>query len=177
MLSRIGRREFLESGLTIVGASLLGGSLTACSPERTIAPVAGPVTDLLTPDPPVAGDLLEPPVIRSVGGRLTTTITAGTNSVTLGGRTALQPVTYNGVYPAPTLLVRPGDFVDLTFINKIVADQAGSKPGYGRPPRATNQTNLHYHGMNFPRFSRHLQRLDRHSRQEVRDERKRTTGV
>jgi hypothetical protein len=31
--------------------------------------------------------------------------------------------------------------------------------------------------VNFPRFSRHLQRLDRHSRQEVRDERKRTTGV
>jgi suppressor of ftsI len=148
MSSRIGRREFLESGLTIVGASLLGGSLTACSPERTIAPVAGPVTDLLSPTTAsVAGDLLDPPAIRSVGGRLTTTITASTNSITVAGRTVLQPVTYNGVFPGPTLMVRPGDFVDLTFNNRIVADQADTKPGYGRPPRATNQTNLHYHGM------------------------------
>ena len=148
MSSRIGRREFLESGLTIVGASLLGGSLTACSPERTIAPpAAGSLPDLLTPTTAAAGDLLEPPIIRSVGGRLTTTITVATNSVTIGGRTALQPVTYNSVFPAPTLLVRPGDFVDLTFNNKIVADQADTKPGYGRPPRFTNQTNLHYHGM------------------------------
>jgi FtsP/CotA-like multicopper oxidase with cupredoxin domain len=149
MSASIKRREFLESGLTIVGASLLGGSLSACFPERTTAPpLAGPLTDVLGATATAAmGDLLEPPVIRSVGGRLTTTITASTNSVTIGGRTALQPVTYNGVFPGPTLMVRPGDFVDLTFNNRIVQSQASTKPGYGRPPRMSNQTDLHYHGM------------------------------
>jgi FtsP/CotA-like multicopper oxidase with cupredoxin domain len=37
--------------------------------------------------------------------------------------------------------------IDITFTNRIVFDQTESKPGYGKPPRETNTTNLHYHGM------------------------------
>ena len=50
----------------------------------------------------------------------------------------MQPVTYNGSFPAPTLWVRPGDLVNLRFTNRIVFGQAESKPGYGRLPRHAN---------------------------------------
>ena len=146
MSSLVRRREFVQGGLTVFGAALLGSSIAGCDAEQTVAPI------LPTPQPPRSligadGDLLDPPVIASVGGTLRTTIIASTGSAVIGGRNALEAVTYNGGFPGPTLLVRPGDTVDLTFLNRIVKDQADTKPGYGRPPRASNQTNLHYHGM------------------------------
>jgi len=146
MSSVIRRRDFLEGGLTVFGAALLGSSIAGCFPEETVAPIL-PSTDSLRALTGADGDLLDPPVIRSVRGLLRTTIIASTGSVMIGGRNALEAVTYNGGFPGPTLLVRPGDTIDLTFINKIVKDQADTKPGYGRPPRLSNQTNLHYHGM------------------------------
>lgn len=146
MASYVRRREFVQGGLTVFGAALLGSSIAGCFPEQTTAPIL-PSTEPLGKLTGADGDLLDPPVIRSVGGVLKTTIVASTGSVMVGGRNALSAVTYNAGFPGPTLLVRPGDTVDLTFINKIVKDQADTKPGYGRPPRATNQTNLHYHGM------------------------------
>ena len=145
MSSNIRRREFVESGLTLMGATLLGTSLAACDAERTVAPPLEKFEPRRASS--VDGDLLEPPVIRSVGGTLKTVITASTGPVMIGGRSALQAVLYNGTFPGPTLWVRPGDTIDLTFNNRIVADQADTKPGYGRPPRPTNATNLHFHGM------------------------------
>ncbi|HEY6223914.1 MAG TPA: multicopper oxidase family protein [Gemmatimonadales bacterium] len=92
-------------------------------------------------------DLLEPRVIASQGGILSANIVAATQPTNVAGRQILRPVTYNGTFPGPTLWVRPGDLVDLTFTNRIVFDEADTKPGYGRPPRESNTTNLHYHGM------------------------------
>ena len=140
--SLLNRREFLQSGLTIGGAAALGLSVTACAAERTFAPESK--SDVATGR---LDDLPEPRVIASVGGILTAAITASTAPTTIAGRRVLQPVTYNGTFPGPTLFVHPGDYIDITFTNKIVFDQAGTKPGYGRPPRTANLTNLHYHGL------------------------------
>lgn len=142
------RREFLATGLTLAGATLLGVGATGCSPDRLLTssiPGRRPARDA-----PADGDLLEPPLVGSVGGILTAALTCVTTPVVVGGRRALQAVTYNGSFPAPTLWVRPGDTIDLRFTNRIVFDQADTKPGYGRPPRRENATNLHYHGFHVP---------------------------
>jgi FtsP/CotA-like multicopper oxidase with cupredoxin domain len=139
------RRDFLESGFALAGGVAVGLSTTACAAER-----------VFESDPAAAGgrspdgDLPEPPVLASLGGVLTAAIAASTRPVTIAGRRLLQPVTYNGSFPGPTLRVRPGDYLDLSFTNRIVFDQAETKPGYGRPPRPANLSNLHYHGMHVP---------------------------
>jgi suppressor of ftsI len=144
--SLLDRRQFVLSGVTLAGATLLGVSATSCSPDEIAAPSS---PSGLQPHNVVNGDgdLPEPPVISSIAGALTAGITCATNPVFVAGRRVHQPVTYNGSFPGPTLYVRPGDMIDLTFRNKIVFDQAGTRPGYGRPPRESNTTNLHYHGM------------------------------
>src|SRR5678816_1465214 len=141
----IDRREFLTSGLTFAGTALLGGSALACSSDQLRAP---------SPRSAVRGrtvnrdeDLAEPPIISSVGGLLSAAITCGTAPTLVGGRLAHEAVTYNGSFPGPTLWARQGDTIDLGFTNRIVFDQANDKPGYGRPPRDANATNLHFHGL------------------------------
>lgn len=144
MSYRLDRRQFLASGAALAGATLLGTS--ACAPDDIVAPRTNP--DLNSARVfPLDGDLPEPPVISSVGGILTAAITCSTSPASIGGRRARQAVTYNGSFPGPTLSVRPGDMIDISFTNRIVFDQAETKPGYGRPPREANTTNLHYHGM------------------------------
>ncbi|HZI99880.1 MAG TPA: multicopper oxidase domain-containing protein [Gemmatimonadaceae bacterium] len=140
--SLLDRRRFVISGLTLAGATLVG---TACNSDE-ITTVSG--VDLHPNDAAALdSDLLEPPVIQSIGAVLSASITCATNPVKMGGRHAREPVTYNGSFPAPTLWVRPGDVIDIAFANKIIFDQADTKPGYGRPPRETHMTNLHFHGM------------------------------
>jgi FtsP/CotA-like multicopper oxidase with cupredoxin domain len=145
--SPIARREFLASGLTLAGAAVLGGVATACSPDQTVAPPLSKAVGAGGGPPLAPADLAEPRVISSVGGVLASSIVASTNPTKVAGRTVRQPVTYDGTFPGPTLQVRPGDTIDLTFTNRIVFDQADTKPGYGRPPRVANRANLHYHGM------------------------------
>ena len=148
--STIDRRAFLASGFALAGATALGLSTTACSSEQAIAPTTPGADRTSDAGGTRDGDLAEPRVIRSVGGTLATAFAASTNPVIVGGRRVHQPVTYDGTFPGPTLLARPGDTIDLTFTNRIVFDQAGTKPGYGRPPRHANVTNLHFHGMHVP---------------------------
>ena len=145
---RIDRREFLQSGFTLASATLVGVSTLGCDSDRLVgpSPPSPPPRRSLAPD----GDLADPRVIGSVGGMLVAALTCATSPVRVGGRMALQPVTYDGSFPGPTLWVRPGDVVDLTLVNRIVFDQAETKPGYGRPPHHANTTNLHFHGMHVP---------------------------
>ncbi|HET7457169.1 MAG TPA: multicopper oxidase domain-containing protein [Gemmatimonadaceae bacterium] len=146
--SPIDRREFLASGLVLAGAGVLGVSTAACSADQGVAPQATPPDDAAArADRPSTADLVEPRVIASVGGVLATAFTASTNPAVVAGRRVRQPVTYDGTFPGPTLWVRPGDTIDLTFTNRIVFAQTDTHPGYGRPPRVDNRANLHYHGM------------------------------
>jgi suppressor of ftsI len=145
----IDRREFLTSGIALAGAGVLGASALACFNDQPTAPTVGAL-DVVGPDAQLArrdGDLAEPSVSSSVGGVLSARIVAETRPVTVAGRTVVQPVTYNGSFPGPTLWVRPGDLINIHFTNRIIFDQADEKPGYGRPPRDTHAADLHYHGM------------------------------
>jgi suppressor of ftsI len=145
----IDRRTFLTSGISLAGVGVLGVSAASCVTDNVIAPT---LDDNATPGSPsrlirADGDLAEPPILSSVAGILSASITCETRPVSIAGRIFAQPVTYNGSFPAPTLWVRAGDTIDLRFTNRIVFDQADTKPGYGRPPRMANRTNLHYHGL------------------------------
>ena len=144
--SALDRRQFITSGLGLAASTLAGFAATACSPDSFLAPPSRqprPGRIVRPPD----GDLPEPRTINSVGGVLRASITCATIPAIVGGRHVREPVTYDGTFPGPTLWVRPGDTVDLSFTNRIVFDQAGTKPGYGRPRRPSNASNLHYHGM------------------------------
>src|SRR5215211_9195349 len=145
----IDRREFLASGISLAGAGVLGASAISCFSDRTSGPMISDrsMKDASPPTARLDDDLREPAVISSVGGLLATAIVCETKPVRIAGRQVGQPVTYNGSFPGPTLWVRPGDLIDLRFSNRIVFDQAETRPGYGRPPRHANMTNLHYHGM------------------------------
>ena len=143
--SVLDRRAFVTSGLGLA-ASTLAGLSAACSPDSALAPRARRIR-LDRVVTPAGGDLPEPRIISSVGGALVASITCATVPVTVAGRHVQQAVTYDGTIPGPTLWVRPGDTVDLSFTNRIVFDQADTHPGYGRPPRLTHDTNLHYHGL------------------------------
>jgi len=70
------------------------------------------------------------PVYRSSGGRLRVDLTAGTDAVKVNGVTTRGLQTYNGRFPAPTLIVKPGDRLQVRLTNNTSA-----------------LSNLHFHGL------------------------------
>lgn len=81
-------------------------------------------------DDPDVGTLEEPPTVRSENGVLQTEFTAGHSDIEFDGRTVNTQV-YDGRFVPPTLEVAPGDTIELTLRNDL-----------------SNDTNMHYHGMN-----------------------------
>jgi FtsP/CotA-like multicopper oxidase with cupredoxin domain len=71
-----------------------------------------------------------PPEIRSVNGELHTIFMVGASTFQVDGRTVTSAV-YNNSYIPPVLRLRPGDTLFLDLDN-----------------RTSEQTNLHYHGLN-----------------------------
>ena len=79
-----------------------------------------------------ASELIQPPTLRSVNGVLNVTLEAKPTMLPFNGgkRWAL---TYNGTFPGPTLIAKPGDTINVTLKN------------------STNMmTNLHTHGPHLP---------------------------
>ncbi|MCY0905748.1 multicopper oxidase family protein [Arthrobacter sp. H14-L1] len=74
-------------------------------------------------------DLSEPHALRSADGRLQIKLSAAQGQVRIAGRDA-DVLSYNGSLPGPTLILQPGDRVNVTLEN-----------GLGDP------TNLHVHGL------------------------------
>ena len=75
------------------------------------------------------GDLLEPPVLRSSNGMLSTTLESAAGSMRLAGRD-VRALGYNGGIPGPTLRLRAGDTVEVALQNAL-----------------SDPTNLHVHGL------------------------------
>lgn len=79
--------------------------------------------------PAVGQDLAEPPVLRSANGLLSTRLRAASGPATVAGRSA-NVLSYNGGVPGPTLMMKPGDRLQVSLQNRL-----GSV------------TNLHVHGL------------------------------
>ena len=109
------RREFLRLSLGATGAVLL----SQCS--RGPAPSSAP-----------SSALAQASVYSSTDGLLSFDLVAEAQRVKLGDRNA-NLLTYNGQIPGPRLEAKPGDTVQIRFINRL------SQP-----------TNLHYHGLHIP---------------------------
>jgi FtsP/CotA-like multicopper oxidase with cupredoxin domain len=81
---------------------------------------------LATAGPPFA----EPAVLASRSGVLSLALEAKIGPVALGGVGIRNVYAYNQQFPGPTLMVRPGDRLEIQFTNKLVGVE----------------TNLHFHG-------------------------------
>ena len=109
----LSRRQVIILGGVGAGLVVAGGATVALTQS------AG---DLVTPTPIV------PPAPGSASGLGTLSEPAAVASS--GGQLALDLLTYNGGLPGPTLRLRAGDTVSLTFANQLDAP-----------------TNLHTHGL------------------------------
>ena len=95
----------------------------------------------------VGDRLRRQPVVASKGGELRTTLRVEATRLCVGG-VAFDTRTYNGIFPGPTLLVRPGDRVHVELSNHLGPNAPDS--GTSAPQstlRAPNSTNLHVHGL------------------------------
>ena len=70
----------------------------------------------------------EPRQLRSRDGELAATLTVGAGPLEIGG-TQVIGKSYDGSFPGPTMVVSPGDWIRLEFVNNL--DEA---------------TNIHFHG-------------------------------
>jgi FtsP/CotA-like multicopper oxidase with cupredoxin domain len=128
----VSRRAVLALGaagaVAVVGGGVVLWSRMPGAPV-TARPVPSPSSAPPLATTPPAGDLREPEVVSSSGGRLDLTLTAAMTEVAVAGR-QVRALTYNGTMPGPTLRVRPGDRITLTVRNDLDAP-----------------TNLHTHGL------------------------------
>lgn len=74
-------------------------------------------------------EFVEPKALRNSGGSLRVHLSAAEGPVRIAGRDATA-LTYNGGLPGPTLIVKPGDLLQVTLDNQLIAT-----------------TNLHVHGL------------------------------
>lgn len=124
---------------TAIGSSLAALALAAGCTTHTETSALGhpevPTVPLrsVSPSPALTArateELRDPPQIVSRNGLLRTVIVVERKKVRLAGRD-LWALTYNGMYMPPTLRLRPGDRMEISFENKL-----------------DHQTNLHVHGM------------------------------
>jgi FtsP/CotA-like multicopper oxidase with cupredoxin domain len=123
--ARITRRSFLGGTGMVLGAGALAGwpAVGALSGRRaTASRLAGLRASR-------SARWYQPPTRRSVNGQLTTTLRVREGQARIGTE-QLKSMTYDGVYPGPTLEVNPGDRLRVQLVND------------------TNQvTNIHTHGL------------------------------
>lgn len=87
-------------------------------------------------------DLPNPQVRASSGGVLNTTLTMSDQDHTLAPGVVLHSAAYDGGIPGPTLVLNPGDTLQLALTNNIGAPAAGGMGGMD--PRMSN---IHFHGL------------------------------
>lgn len=111
------RRRFLLGSAAVAGGLALSGMPWAVAASRSTG----------TPPRTAASP---PRVLRSRNGVLHTTLTAGDGPATAAGvRWPNSLMTYNGLFSGPTMIVRPGDRIEMLLRNRIA-----------------QPTNMHWHG-------------------------------
>lgn len=125
----ISRRQAIALG-GIGAAVVVGGvALVVTRPAQPGAPVTSATPTPTTAQPIDVGTLRQPTELASSGGRLDLRLTASPRAVSVGGD-SVTALTYNGELPGPTLRLKPGDRVGVSFENQLDAP-----------------TNLHTHGL------------------------------
>lgn len=130
MIDKPNRRQVLFAGSAAVAVTVAGPALAqhahhtahrdVIAPERRIARAVSQAT---------GAPIQFPEVRRAENGVLETTLRASYGPVTIDGETATA-MTFDGSYPAPTLVARPGDTIRIKLINEL-----------------QDVTNLHTHGL------------------------------
>jgi suppressor of ftsI len=133
----ISRRQALVLGGTGLAAGVLAlrglsgtrSGATTFATTTTAAPAPTTTTLPKPVDPPV-GALLQPPSeIVSSDGVLAATLNAAVTPAVINGATVQGVQTYNGLFPSPTMRIKPGDTFRIKLVNGL-----------------TDPTNLHWHG-------------------------------
>lgn len=93
--------------------------------------------------------LVQPNSVQSVDGVLEITLTLELGSYSFrdpnNGRTiTITAPLFNGSFPGPTLLVRPGDLIRLTLENRLPESNV---PYRHNEYSAPTETNMHFHGL------------------------------
>jgi len=107
----------------LAGSTALAGVMAAgLALASSSAPLGGT---------PITGALLrEPQAVTAVDGVTSATLTAKAAVTRIAGRRVVSTV-FNGEFPAPTLVVRPGDLLRIADVNQM----------------PTDPTNIHVHGL------------------------------
>ena len=158
------------SATLALGVGLLLSLDDSGEPRAQAPQAASPTVPVLPPPPFTPGmPFTEPPVVKSHGMRLRTTLVARNGSVDISGVTVAETQTYaargaDGAsrrsFLGPTLRVRPGDWIELTLDNRLTVPDgaqgadcpvsghaATREPGRRAQAGTAQLTNLHYHGL------------------------------
>jgi suppressor of ftsI len=141
--SKTDRRSFLQAAGGFVGGTAAAGSSLSLG-SSILGPAGRSLAKTVASEP-----LIRPPETRSVDGLLDTALTAACGPVRLGAH-EFTGLVYNGAYVPPTLRVRLGDTLRITFRNDL-AERPGDENSGTFGPICTSSdpllSNLHFHGM------------------------------
>ena len=137
--ARCSRRDFLRM-IPVVAAGAVAGATSAGNALSQTMPGGGSRPANIDPPP---GDPFQDPTVlaldRSTPGIAEGFLRIGATTTAVAGRQA-QLLTYNGVFPGPTIAVRKGEKLRLHVTNDLPED--GVNPiGFAR-----GVTNIHTHG-------------------------------
>ena len=137
--ARCSRRDFLRM-IPVVAAGAVAGATSASTALAQMMPGGGSRPSTIDPPP---GAALQDPIVldldRSTPGIAEGFLTIAATTTAIAGRQA-QLLTYNGVFPGPTISVTKGETLRLHVTNDLPTDGVNLL-GF---PRGT--TNLHTHG-------------------------------
>lgn len=141
-LSRKPRRFLAPFRSRIRGSSLPGMRHT----KKICAVLLGLTTSVFSLHRRNKNLLTIPPQIHSANGTLRTTITLELATVDFGGKndTVLRTRLLNGIFPGPTLILQPGDTIEVQFVNKLDLEGLGFVNNEFSAP---DESNLHFHGL------------------------------
>jgi FtsP/CotA-like multicopper oxidase with cupredoxin domain len=136
-MASISRRTFMRRAAAMSAASItipLIGSGRSFAEEtpKGVSPLG------------IADDLINPPELHAVDGRLSARLHMGVTQMQLPSGPALLRI-FNESLPGPTLRLSPGDTLEVAFENRMPANPDRGQMIVNTPNRF-NTTNMHFHG-------------------------------
>jgi len=184
--SGIKRREFVIAGIAATAALGLPKSAKAQTTCDTTSPRSGPINPYL--NPPSDTTFPQPKCCSSVGGTVSVNWVVNSGQVCLGSYTGqnIRFLAESGsastpLIPGPTLVVNPGDLIEINLDNQLqpydIGDQSCPPPiekktfslskqksypifqmsrgELHNKPNCFNTTNLHFHGLHLSPLSKY----------------------